>query len=107
MKSHHVYSLLSNLLDNSIEAVEKLDKDKRRINLKINKAGSNTFIALSNYVEKPVEIHGHFSPTTKKDHTKHGYGMRSIEQIVRRYDGEMSIENKGHQFVTKIMLPSE
>ena len=33
--------------------------------------------------------------------------MRSIEQIVRRYDGEMSIENKGHQFVTKIMLPSE
>ena len=107
MKSHHVYSLLSNLLDNSIEAVEKLDKDKRRINLKINKAGNNTFIALSNYVEKPVEIHGHFSPTTKKDHTKHGYGMRSIEQIVRRYDGEMSIENKGHQFVTKIMLPSE
>jgi len=107
MKSHHVYSLLSNLIDNSIEAVEHLSKDKRRIHLKINKVGSNTIISLSNYVAKPVDIHGHLVPTTKKDHAKHGYGMRSIEQIVRRYDGEMSIENKGHQFVTKIMLPSE
>lgn len=107
MKPHHVYSLLSNLIDNSIEAVEHLSKDKRRIHLKINKVGTNAMISISNYVPKPVDIHGHLAPTTKKDHTKHGYGMRSIEQIVQRYDGEMSIENQGHSFVTKIMLPTE
>jgi len=107
MKSHHVYSLLSNLIDNSIEAVEHLSKDKRRIHLKINKVGSNTIISLSNYVAKPVDIHGHLVPTTKKDHAKHGYGMRSVEAIVERYDGEMTIENKNQQFITKIMLPSE
>lgn len=107
MKSHHVYSLLSNLIDNSIEAVEHLSKDKRRIHLKINKVGSNTIISLSNYVDKPVDIHGHLLPTTKKDHAKHGYGMRSVEAIVERYDGEMTIENKNQQFITKIMLPSE
>ena len=107
MKPHHVYSLLSNLIDNSIEAVEGLDKDKRRVHLKINKVGSNTIITISNYVKNPIEVHGYVAPTTKKDRTKHGYGMRSIEQIVKRYDGEMSIESKAHQFITKIMLPSE
>lgn len=107
MKSHHVYSLLSNLIDNSIEAVEKLDKEHRRIFLKINRVGGYTIIIVSNYTNKPVEVHGLLAKTTKKDAKMHGYGMRSIKQVVERYDGEMSLENKDGTFITKIMIPNE
>ena len=107
MKSHHVYSLLSNLIDNSIEAVEKLDKEHRRIFLKINRVGGYTIISVSNYTNKPVEVHGLLAKTTKKDAKMHGYGMRSIKQVVERYDGEMSLENKDGTFITKIMIPNE
>ena len=107
MKSHHVYSLLSNLIDNCIEAVEHLEKAHRRIYLKINKVGGYTIINVSNYTEKPVDIESGTVETTKKDHTRHGFGMRSIKQVVDKYDGEMSIENKGHSFVTKIIVPCE
>ena len=107
MKSHHVYSLLSNLIDNSIEAVEHLPKEHRRIHLNIKKVGGYTIITLSNYTEKPVELHGFTAPTTKMDKSKHGYGMRSIHQVVEKYDGEMTLENKGHSFITKIMVPCE
>ena len=36
--------------------------------------------------------------TNKKDKENHGYGLKGIERIVNKYEGEMSYQVKGNLF---------
>jgi len=106
MKSHHVYTFLSNLLDNSIEAVEKIsDKDKRRISLKIIKKNNNVFINVTNFINAPIKFVDNYPITSKKDKLTHGYGIKSVEQIINKYNGNMAIKNIDDQFIIDILIP--
>lgn len=83
--------ILSNALDNAIEANEKIgDADKRYIKLKIH--GNETFsvVSVSNpTLGAPKKSGGNTFLTTKADADNHGFGLKSIENTVRKYKGEM------------------
>lgn len=83
--------ILSNALDNAIEANEKIEEESERyIKLKIH--GNETFsvVSVSNPTsEKPKKsISGGFV-TSKDDAVKHGFGLKTIESTVKKYRGEM------------------
>lgn len=106
--SHHVYTLLSNLLDNAIEALLKIDDiSKRRMSLNIKKVRESCIIIVENYFDKKINIpSGSLPKTSKEKHTSsHGFGLKSVSRIVDKYNGVLSIESLDNNFIVKIIFP--
>lgn len=83
--------ILSNALDNAIEANNKIsDPEKRYIRLKMHGTDSFTVISISNPAEAAyVTPSGGGFSTSKKDTENHGFGLKSIKNTAAKYDGEM------------------
>ena len=43
--------------------------------------------------------------TTKTDRNKHGYGIKNIESVVRKYGGELSIAVVDDMFCLSVIIP--
>ena len=102
--------LLSNILDNAIEAVMRLDtsSSSREVKLVLSRTWDIFSVICENDLN-PSMIHqqdGEF--ISSKAHPElHGYGIRSVQRTVEDAGGlaEFSIEKK--KFVVRIMLPME
>lgn len=89
-------ALMGNVLDNAIEACERMEHGERWISVYMQKQQHMFFIEVANSIDKmPVMKHGQFL-TEKGDRELHGYGIKSIRRIVDKYDGTVAfqIENK-------------
>lgn len=93
--------ILGNLLDNSIEAVEKL-KDEKTILLEMQQNMNFLSITISNPCV-PVNVNSKME-TTKENKNLHGFGLKNVKEIVEKYNGEMSCGVNANQFVTNIVL---
>lgn len=83
--------LLGNLLDNCIEAVEKVDN--RFIELIIDKNKNIVFISLRNtFDSKLLKYENGEYITNKSDGKNHGIGMKNIESIINKYNGDIVID---------------
>lgn len=94
--------LLANVLDNAIEASEKVSVPKILVHLWDDKGYLH--IDVRNRIEQPVLTDNRELATTKLDKDKHGLGIYSISQIVNRYDGMKDHYEKGGYFITDIWL---
>jgi sensor histidine kinase regulating citrate/malate metabolism len=54
--------------------------------------------------EKKIRFVGGIPETTKQDKGGHGFGMRSIRQIVNAHNGHMLIETEGETFRFTVYL---
>lgn len=101
IKTNELVVLLSNLLDNAIEACLKLERN-REIVCSILKEES-VYISVRN-TSAPVEIlHGEI-PTTKQETTEHGYGLQAVKYILNRLKAEYTFAYRDgwFQFVAEI-----
>ena len=89
MKEQDVVILLSNLLDNAIEACEKLDCNKV-IRLKLVKEKQQMVLSVQNPVAVPVEIKNNDIQTGKGDKKNHGIGLKNIQMVLDKYGGKDS-----------------
>lgn len=98
-------TILGNALDNSIEVNEKIeDIHRRNINVKINPYKDYLFIEISNpTLFNPIDEEGELK-TTKKDKGNHGFGMKSIKAVVKKYNGILNYEYDDGEFILSIML---
>lgn len=78
--------LCANLLNNALKAA----KEQIRLNIAIT-AGFLVIEMQNDYKEKPVVKNNHFVAEREQDSLAHGWGMKIIEQIVGKYQGELSI----------------
>lgn len=94
--------LLSNLLDNAIEACQQYDKGDKSIHV-MAVAQQDFFISVRNTSEPVVIINGSI-PTTKPEPQLHGFGLANIRLILEKYSGEytMFYENGWFQFTADI-----
>lgn len=95
--------LLSNLLDNAIEACEK-NKMTSEIKLKIWSDAGYYCIELSNTVESDVLVDNPYLLTSKKDKQLHGIGLRSVRAIVDKYNGMINFYQKSNKFYAYVSL---
>lgn len=104
-----ICSIFGNALDNAIEYEKTVsDPDKRMINLTvIEKNRAFIVIRCENYYEgsDAMTLEDKLPKTTKQDKSLHGYGLRSIQHAVHKYDGEMDIEVRDQWFRMKILIP--
>lgn len=100
-------SLFCNLLDNAITACKKVSP--AFIELSIQKKNHSPFtviVLVNSCLEAPVYDHDHLPVSTNRSNKRHGYGMKSINKIVEKYNGniQMYFDDKSAQFHTIIML---
>lgn len=100
--------ILSNALDNAIEANSRIeDADARWLKLKIHGNSAFTVISVSNPVaEEPRKTAGNALATSKEDADNHGFGLKSIESTVAKYKGEMLCKCEEGVFTLVVRLNS-
>lgn len=100
----HLCILLSNLLDNAIEALLELPKDKRKLQLIIRPHHRQLYIATSNYVDCNPFVNGVLKRREKPNPQAHGYGLINIRYVVDSYNGILQQDYVDCQFHTSILL---
>ncbi len=100
-------SILSNVLDNAIEATNQLlDPSLKKIHFKMNHEKDGWLIRCTNYCRKPVVNEQGEMITTKSDKSIHGLGLKSINRIVKKYEGTVEILLPEDQcFLISIHIP--
>ena len=101
VKTNDLVVLLSNLLDNAIEACVKLD-GKREIVCSIVKE-DGIYLSVRNTSAPVTILHGEIA-TTKEDAAEHGYGLPAVKYILNRLHGEYTFAYREgwFQFVAEI-----
>lgn len=101
-----LYVLFGNLIDNCINAVKYLQQENRK-NIRINVNQEKQFVIINteNYYEAELEFVNGLPVTTNSDKMNHGYGMRSIENMVKKYNGQLNIRAEDGIFSLSILIP--
>lgn len=95
---NEIIALFGNLLDNAIEACERIQHIDKWIEVKLKKQNLMFSIEVSNSLERiPLQKNGELI-TMKKDRSVHGYGIKSVERIVEQYDGTLGYQMKDDRF---------
>lgn len=86
LEEQDIVSLISNLLDNAVEACEKLEED-RVIHIKMIREKSQFVISIRNPVSAPVRIENNVIQTDKQDKKRHGIGLKNVQMVLDKYQG--------------------
>lgn len=102
-----LYTMLSNALDNAIECVEKYEEEEKKIiSVHISQVGAMNCIMIDNYFDGELNFRNGQLMTSKADTAYHGFGVRSIRMLTKKYKGDMRISHTNHTFSLQIMLPT-
>lgn len=94
---------IGNLLDNAIEAVMDV-QDEKKIYVQLNADKNNLLINVRNkYQTARKKVKGIYL-TNKPEERGHGLGILIIRQIVKKYNGEIMIQDKDGIFDVGILL---
>ena len=103
--------ILNNLLDNAIEACEKLETGKGFIRLSLKRKKQFLILYVENSFDgaTPISKGSPLPPTTKQSILpgiimEHGIGLENVRDIAERYFGGVNIKVKGDVFHVTVML---
>lgn len=100
--------ILTNLIDNAIEACEEIEnKVSRFILIKMRCGEDGGILYIENSVANPVYIKDNAIATTKKEKHLHGYGLKNIDKVIGNSDGDyaMAYDEKSNKFVFSARIP--
>jgi len=84
-------SILSNILENAIEANESV-KTNKWICISIKEFNALLIIKVTNPYYNSPKQQGERILTSKKDNIAHGWGIKSVQRSAEKYDGYVDIE---------------
>ena len=96
--------LLGNAMDNAIEACQKLEPEKRLIQLDMGSSYQAIWINITNEVSETTEKKFDTTVTEKRDRVNHGFGLKSISYIAEKYNGLSHVKIENHRFCLQIVL---
>lgn len=97
--------IIGNLLENAIDASRSLAREKRKIEFYGKQEGAMYLISSVNYYEGEIRKRGRRFQSSK--HTGNGVGIWSVEKVVEKYNGMMTIDVGEEKFEVKIAIPIE
>ena len=104
IEEYDLFMILSNLLENAVEAAQQCEEGERYIRLQIFTVNRMFFLLVENSYEKePEERDGRFV-TSKGDRSAHGWGLENVKETVKRYGGECEIRYGNQVFSLQIIL---
>ena len=101
-----ICTILSNALDNAVEACVKFEKQSDRyIDVKIEDSENEMIISIKNpSTEAPKRRAGVYI-SRKKDKENHGLGLKSIKRTVDKHKGDMLVKYENEIFNLVVCLP--
>lgn len=95
--------VIGNLLDNAMEACERLEKDDRFARIYISAKNNHLYMSFTNSSGKKAEkIGGLFASSKGRDH---GIGLSRVDGIVKKYGGYVTRASEDGGFTTEVILP--
>ena len=99
-----IATLFGNALDNAIESERKIEIGKRYIHLDAKRKNNIVAIHMENYYEGDLILSSSLPETNKSNKIYHGYGLKSIQYIVDKYEGNMQLKVENHMFNLNIVI---
>ena len=96
-------NLLGNLMDNAVEACEKID-GKRMIELSMSQDIDKIYIEVKNSIKESVLTGNKELKSGKRNKSRHGYGMKTIMEIVKKHEGHVDIWEEMGKFCISLVL---
>ena len=97
--------IVSNLIKNAVEAVETVESSHRYITVVIKSGKIFLDIKINNSCNKAdgIFVDGKIT-TSKKDKNNHGFGMKNIENVVKKYDGDYTYGKENNDFWAEVRV---
>lgn len=103
MDDEDVVVILSNLLNNAIEACEKCEE--KTVKMKLMKESDDIIISVRNTYNGKIVMKGDEIQTSKNDKAEHGLGIKNVIEAVEKYSGSYSINHDDKEFAFSICIP--
>lgn len=101
-----ICALFANALDNAVESCLTFPEEERFIELAARHQKGMLAMSLKNPSKKPDTVLSEaFFSSTKPDKKHHGYGLRSMQAIVKHYQGNLEIKVADGVFELFLYLP--
>ncbi len=100
-------TLLSNAMDNAIEACEKVEPGKRRIEIHLQKRLVYLYFSISNSMAALPVAAGRGYATSKPSPAGHGIGLQNMRAVADKYNGYFKTRHDAHSFTLLCMLRNE
>ena len=102
-----IVTILGNLLDNALDAVEKVEDKQIKLDIELNRGTlfiqlENSFDGVVTYAEKTKGEERCI--VTRKSGEEHGYGLKNIRKSVSKYDGQVEISHDSDIFSVVVLL---
>lgn len=94
--------IIGNLMENAIEASERISNPKIKIDIRYNE--KKLFIVISNKYNGKVKKLGNRMISLKENKKEHGVGLANIKSVVQKYHGETDIRYDENWFLVNIMM---
>lgn len=101
-----INTILSNLIDNALEACVSAPQGERMVDVIIRPVYNHLSIKVQNTVRENPLITNPGLKSTKKSNHFHGLGIKSVKQVIAKYDGEISFSFDDGFFCCVITLCS-
>ena len=97
--------IVSNLIKNAVEAVETVESSHRYITVVIKSGKIFLDIKINNSCNRAdgIFVDGKIT-TSKKDKNNHGFGMKNIENVVKKYDGDYTYGKENNDFWAEVRV---
>ncbi len=98
-------TLITNILNNAIEACTSIHSEDKRIEMKMRINGEKIYFFERNKIIEKVDFDDDNNPITKKeDKRNHGYGSKNIRNVVEKYNGVLVYNVKDEYFELEINI---
>ncbi len=95
--------ILGNLLDNAVEACEKIPQEQRFLRVYIAAKGSQLYLSVQNSAKEELDFDERHYISSKRGN--HGLGMKRVKALVDKYEGYLTLANEPGIFAAEVTLP--
>ena len=107
MEHVDICTIFSNLVDNAIESCRQVEENPY-LTVKTTQNENLLMIVVENSTkETEIISEGSIPKTTKEDKKEHGFGLKNVMEIVKKYSGEMEVKQQENTFAVKMLFPKE
>ena len=105
MQPMDVISFFDNCTGNAIEAVMQLPPEKRVVTLQCSRRQGMLSVRCDNYFSGQLRLAGGLPVTSKQNAAEHGFGLKSMQLIAKKYGGQLTVSAEGEIFTLTAVIP--
>lgn len=99
-----IITLFGNLLDNALEATQKVTSENPWIHVKFIRRNRLFYVEIENSAEEAVRVENGQLRSQKEENGLHGYGMKNVREIVEKHEGDLQYITTDTSFLVSVSI---